>query len=62
MLCELQKFLKDEAGAEFIEWAAVVIILLMAVLVALRAVGVELTATYEDIKAWIQCARTGNCP
>jgi len=60
MLAEFQKFLKDESG-DFIEWAVRIIILLMAVVVVLTAVGQELTQTYQDIKQWIYCARTRTC-
>lgn len=60
MLAEFQKFLNDESG-DFIEWAVRIIILLMAVVLALTAVGGELKKTYEDILNWISCARTGTC-
>ena len=60
MLAEFQKFLNDESG-DFIEWAVRIIILLMAVVLALSAVGGELKRTYEDILNWINCARTGTC-
>jgi len=60
MLAEIQKFLNDESG-DFIEWAVRIIILLMAVVIALTAVGGELRQTYEDILHWINCARTGTC-
>ena len=60
MLAEFQKFLNDESG-DFIEWAVRIIILLMAVVLALTAVGGELTDTYNAIKDWINCARTGTC-
>jgi Flp pilus assembly pilin Flp len=60
MLAEFQRFFKDESG-DFIEWAVRIIILLMAVVLALTAVGGELKQTYQDIKNWIYCARTGTC-
>jgi Flp pilus assembly pilin Flp len=60
MSTEFQKFLKDESG-DFIEWAVRIIILLMAVVLALTAVGDELKTTYNEIKRWIICAREGNC-
>ena len=59
MILELQRFWKDEAGPELVEWAVVTIILLVATIFVLRAVGDELKATYELIKDWINAARTG---
>ena len=63
MMREFQRFLKDESGPELVEWAVVTIILLVATVIILRAVGVSLNETYTDIKAWIDCVRTGGaCP
>ncbi|HIC92812.1 MAG TPA: hypothetical protein EYP09_00980 [Anaerolineae bacterium] len=59
MLRELRRFWKDEAGPELVEWAVVTIILLVATIFVLRAVGDELNATYDLIKRWIEAARTG---
>jgi Flp pilus assembly pilin Flp len=63
MMREFQRFLKDESGPELVEWAVVTIILLVATVIILRAVGGSLNETYQDIKAWIDCVRTGGaCP
>ncbi|HID86786.1 MAG TPA: hypothetical protein EYP55_05330 [Anaerolineae bacterium] len=63
MLREFQRFLKDESGPELVEWAVVTIILLVATVLILRAVGGALTKTYTDIRDWIDCVRTGGtCP
>lgn len=59
MLQELRRFLRDEAGPELVEWAVVTIILLVATIVILRAVGDELKATYEAVKNYLHAVRTG---
>jgi len=59
VLQELRRFLRDEAGPELVEWAVVTIILLVATIVILRAVGDELTATYEAIRDYLTAVRTG---
>jgi len=59
MIRELQRFWKDEAGPELVEWAVVTIILLVATIFVLREVGKELNSTYDLIKRWIEAARTG---
>lgn len=63
MMQELKRFLSDESGPELVEWAVVTIILLVATVLILRAVGNALKLTYQDIQAWIDCVRTGGaCP
>ncbi len=51
---ELQRFLRDEAGPELVEWAVVTIVLLAATVLVLRAIGVELERVYRDILAELQ--------
>jgi Flp pilus assembly pilin Flp len=63
MVQEFKRFLHDESGPELVEWAVVTIILLVATVLVLRAVGEALNLTYTDIQAWIDCVRTGSaCP
>jgi Flp pilus assembly pilin Flp len=58
MLGELKRFWNDEQGAEFVEWAVVVIILLVAAVIAYTIVGDELEAILDDIRAWLAAVRT----
>jgi Flp pilus assembly pilin Flp len=51
---ELQRFLRDEAGPELVEWAVVTLILLAATVVVLREIGAELTRAYQAILAELQ--------
>ena len=46
---ELKRFLKDEDGAELVEWAVVTIILLAASVVALTEIGDELYRIFSNI-------------
>jgi len=48
---ELQRFLRDEAGPELVEWAVVTIVLLAATVLVLREIGAELERVYRDILA-----------
>jgi len=59
MMKELERFWKDESGAEFVEWAVVVIILLVAAVVVYRLVGDELALILERIAAYLEAVRTG---
>ncbi len=59
MIRELQRFWGDESGAEFVEWAVVVIILLVAAVVVYRLVGDELALILERIAAYLEAVRTG---
>lgn len=59
MFGELKTFWQDESGAEFVEWAVVVIILLVAAVVTYRLVGQRLREILEDIEAWLIAVRTG---
>ena len=51
---ELQRFLRDEAGPELVEWAVVTIVLLAATVLVLREIGAELERVYRDILAELQ--------
>jgi Flp pilus assembly pilin Flp len=51
---ELQRFLRDEAGPELVEWAVVTIILLAATVLVLREIGVELERIFRDILEELQ--------
>lgn len=63
MIRELKQFWQDESGPELVEWAVVTIILLVAAVLAYRAIGTELKATLDSIAAWITCVREGTgCP
>jgi Flp pilus assembly pilin Flp len=55
----LKTFWNDESGAEFVEWAVVVIILLVAAVVVYRLVGDELANILEKIADYLEAVRTG---
>lgn len=40
----LRRFLRDESGAEFVEWVVVTLILIVATYALLQAVGPEVSA------------------
>ena len=46
---ELQRFLRDEAGPELVEWAVVTIVLLAATVLVLREIGAELERIFGGI-------------
>lgn len=54
MIEELQRFLRDEAGPELVEWAVVTLVLLAATVLVLREIGAELERAYRDILAQLQ--------
>ena len=51
---ELQRFLRDEAGPELVEWAVVTLILLVATVVVLGEIGTERERIYQGILAELQ--------
>ena len=57
-MAQLRRFWNDESGAEFVEWAVVVIILLVAAVVTYQAIGVELRAILEAIVGWLEDVQT----
>lgn len=59
MLRELKRFWNDEQGAEFVEWAVVVIILLVAAVIAYTTVGEELRLILVRIQDWLIAVREG---
>jgi Flp pilus assembly pilin Flp len=59
MLGELRTFWNDEQGAEFVEWAVVVIILLVAAVVVYRLVGSELADLLRKIADYLVAVREG---
>jgi Flp pilus assembly pilin Flp len=46
---ELRRFLFDESGPELVEWAIVTVILVLATVLILGAIGTQLTAMYQRI-------------
>jgi Flp pilus assembly pilin Flp len=46
---ELERFLKDENGAELVEWAVVTMVLLAASVAVLIAIGDELERIFTSI-------------
>jgi len=54
MIRELQRFLRDEAGPELVEWAVVTIILLLATIPVLILISDELKRIFEDILAQLE--------
>jgi Flp pilus assembly pilin Flp len=59
---EVMRFWNDEQGAEFVEWAVVVIILLVAAVIAYVTVGDELEEILVDIQGWLAYVREGSSP
>jgi len=51
---ELQRFLRDEAGPELVEWAVVTIILLAATVPVLLAIRSELVRIFNSILTQLQ--------
>ena len=49
MIRELKRFLRDESGPELIEWAVVVVILILATFAILQLIGGELSRIYNVI-------------
>jgi len=49
MIRELRSFWQDEAGAEFVEWAVVTVILLSATVLVLMQIGDALNAAFKEI-------------
>ena len=43
------RFMKDEEGATAIEYGLIAVGIALAILLAVQAVGTELTGTFEDI-------------
>jgi Flp pilus assembly pilin Flp len=62
MMRELKRFWNDEQGAEFVEWAVVVIILLVAAVIAYVTVGDRLEDILLDIQGWLEYVREGSSP
>ena len=46
---ELRRFMSDEKGPELVEWAIVTVILVLATVLILGAIGTQLTAMYQRI-------------
>jgi len=46
---ELRRFLSDESGPELVEWAIVTVILVLATVLILGAIGTQLSAMYQRI-------------
>lgn len=51
---ELKRFLRDESGAEFVEWAVVTVILLAVSVPVLILIGDELARILTDILAQLE--------
>jgi len=54
MLREWQRFLRDESGPELVEWAVVTIILLLATVPVLIAIGDELKRIFTNVLNQLQ--------
>ncbi len=46
---EIRRFLSDETGPELVEWAIVTVILVLATVLILSAIGTELGDIYQSI-------------
>ena len=46
---ELRRFLSDESGPELVEWAIVTVILVLATVLILSAIGTQLGDIYQVI-------------
>ena len=47
-------FLRDERGAEFVEWVVVTLIMIVATFAILQAVGGEISAFVEAAITWVR--------
>ncbi|HIC92813.1 MAG TPA: hypothetical protein EYP09_00985 [Anaerolineae bacterium] len=54
MFREWQRFLRDESGPELVEWAVVTIILLLATVPVLIAIGDELKRIFTNVLNQLQ--------
>jgi Flp pilus assembly pilin Flp len=50
---ELQRFWKDESGQDFLEYVAVALIVLIAVVALIAAFADELGNAYDRLSAWV---------
>lgn len=61
MLDEFRRFLYDDSGPELVEWAVVTVILLLATVLILGAIGDALSARFKCILAEL-ADNPGLCP
>jgi len=63
MWTALQRFMRDEAGQDVLEWILVAVIVIGAATVAFRLVTAEFRSAANRLIEWIKCAWTGGtCP
>lgn len=53
MVQEFKRFLMDDSGPELVEWSVVTVILLIATVLILGAIGDELTNIYNQIGTFL---------
>lgn len=53
MVQEFKRFLLDESGPELVEWSVVTVILLIATILVLGAIGDRLTDIYNRILGYL---------
>ena len=54
MLKEFKRFVQDDSGPELIEWAVVTVILLLATILILGAIGDSLSTIYNKIFGFLE--------
>jgi len=59
MIRELQRFWEDEGGQDFIEYVAVTLIVLIAVVLIIRQFAAELGNAYDRLREWVVSIYTG---
>jgi Flp pilus assembly pilin Flp len=59
MLRELQRFWEDESGQDFIEYVAVSLIVLIAVVLLIRQFAGELANAFDRLREWVVAIYTG---
>jgi len=53
VLRKVKRLLKDESGAELVEWIIVTVILSLAIFAILQLIGDDLKAWYQVVLEWI---------
>jgi pilus assembly protein Flp/PilA len=55
----IARFVKDESGATAIEYGLIAALIAVGIIVAARALGTQIAATFEDVRAAMAGAGAG---
>jgi pilus assembly protein Flp/PilA len=58
MVAAVKRFWNDESGATAVEYALMVALIAVVIIVAVTALGTTLEGTFEDVEAAVDGART----